>query len=182
MPQKKYIVALSPQERDTLKSLTTTGQTSVYKLNHARILLKADINQPGGSWRDQAISAALDISVSTIERVRQRLVEGGLDAALSRQTPKRTKPRLLDGAQEAHLIALACSETPAGQAKWTVRLLAERLVELEYVKSISHETVRQTLKKRTQTLVAGMLGDSAQRQQRVGLLHGGCFGRLYPGL
>ncbi|MEX0268026.1 helix-turn-helix domain-containing protein, partial [Leptolyngbyaceae cyanobacterium UHCC 1019] len=142
MPQKKYIVALSPEERETLERLTTTGKTSAYKLNHARILLKADINQQGGGWRDQAISEALDISVSTIERVRQRLVEAGLDAALSRRIPSRTKPRLLDGEQEAHLIALACGETPQGQAKWTVRLLAERLVELKYVESISHETVR----------------------------------------
>lgn len=147
MPQKKYIVALSSEEREALEKVTTTGKTSAYKLNHARILLKADINQEGGGWRDQDISDALDISVSTIERVRQRLVEQGLEAALSRQTPSRTKPRLLDGEQEAHLIALACAETPAGQGKWSVRLLADRLVELGYVESISHETVRQTLKK-----------------------------------
>lgn len=147
MPQKKYIVALSREERETLERVTTTGKTSAYKLNHARILLKADINQEGGGWRDQDISDALDISVSTIERVRQRFVEQGLESALSRQTPSRTKPRLLDGEQEAHLIALACAEVPEGQGKWSVRLLADRLVELGYVESISHETVRQTLKK-----------------------------------
>lgn len=147
MPQKKYIVALSSEERQALESLTTTGKTSAYKLNHARILLKADLNQEGGDWRDQDISDALDISVSTIERVRQRFVEQGLEAALSRRTPSRTKPRLLDGEQEAHLIALACAKTPDGQGKWSVRLLADQLVELGYVESISHETVRQTLKK-----------------------------------
>jgi transposase len=147
MPKKKYIVALSAEARETLESLTTTGKASAYKLNHARILLKADINQDGGAWQDHDISDALDISVSTIERVRQRLVEQGLDAALSRQTPSRTKPRLLDGQQEAHLIALACAETPQGQGKWSVRLLADRLVELGCVERISHETVRQTLKK-----------------------------------
>ncbi len=147
MPKKKYIVALSPEERESLESLTTTGKASAYKLNHARILLKADINQEGGGWRDQAISDALDISVSTIERIRQQFVEQSLETALSRQTPIRTKPRLLDGEQEAHLIALACAEAPEGQGKWTMRLLADQLVELGHVESISHETVRQTLKK-----------------------------------
>jgi transposase len=147
MPSKKYIVALSVEERETLEQLTTTGKTSAYKLNHARILLMADSKQPGGDWRDQDISDALNLSVSTIERVRQRFVEQSLEAALSRQTPSRTKPRLLDGEQEARLIALTCSETPDGQGKWTVRLLAERMVELGYVERISHETVRQTLKK-----------------------------------
>lgn len=147
MPKKKYIVALSDEERETLEHLTTTGKASAYKLNHARILLKADVNREGGGWRDQDISDALDISVSTIERVRQRFVEHSLDTALARQAPRRTKPRLLDGEQEAHLIALACAETPEGQGKWSLRLLADRLVELGCVASISHETVRQTLKK-----------------------------------
>jgi transposase len=147
MPAKKYIVGLSCEEREALESLTTTGKTTAYKLNHARILLKADINQNGGGWRDQDISEALDISVSTIERVRQRFVEESLEVALSRQTPSRSKARLLDGEQEAQLIALACGETPEGQGKWSLRLLADQLVELGHVQSISHETVRQTLKK-----------------------------------
>jgi transposase len=147
MPKKKYIVALSPEERETLQKLTTTGKTSAYKLNHARILLLADINQDGGSWSEQEISDALNISVPTIERVRQRFVENSLEAALCRQQPSRTKPRLLDGEQEAHLIALACAETPEGQCQLTLRLLADRMMALGYVESISHETVRQTLKK-----------------------------------
>ncbi|CAA9570677.1 transposase [uncultured Synechococcales cyanobacterium] len=147
MPKKKYIVALSVEEREALESLTTTGKTSAYKFNHAWILLMADINQAVGGWRDHDISDALNISVSTIERVRQRFVEQSLDAALSRQVPSRTKPRLLDGEQEAHLIALACAQTPEGQGRWSIRLLADQLVELGHVESISHETVRQTLKK-----------------------------------
>ena len=147
MSQKKYIVALSDDERETLERLTSTGKTAAYKLNHARILLMADINQTGGGWRDQDISDALHISVSTIERVRRRLVEESLDDALSRRPASRSKPRLLDGEQEAHLIALACSTPPEGQGKWSMRLLADRLVELGYVERISHETVRQTLKK-----------------------------------
>jgi transposase len=147
MPRKKYIVALTDNERAELECLTTKGKSPVYRVNHARILLKADINPETGGWTDQAISDALDISVATIERVRQRWVEHGLETALSRQTPTRTKPRLLDGEQEAHLIAFACAKTPEGQAKWSIRLLADKMVEMGYVESISHETVRQVLKK-----------------------------------
>lgn len=147
MPKKKYIVALSAEERKTLESLTTTGKTSAYKLNHARVLLMADINHQGGGWRDHDISDALNISISTIERIRQRFVGQSLEAALSRQLASRTKPRLLDGEQEAHLVALACAQPPEGQGRWSLRLLADQLVELGYVESISHESVRQTLKK-----------------------------------
>lgn len=147
MPKKKYIVALSVEERAELEALTNKGKSPAYRVNHARVLLKADIHQETGGWCDQDISEALDISVATIERVRQRFVEHGLEAALTRQTPIRSKPRLLDGEQEAHLIALACAEIPEGQAKWSVRLLADKLVELGYVEKISHETVRQVLKK-----------------------------------
>jgi transposase len=152
MPKKKYIVALSAEERENLELLTKKGKITVYKLNHAHILLKADINQEGGSWKDSDISEAFNISVSTIERVRKSFVEESLEAALSRQTPIRTKPRLLDGDQEAHLIALACSSTPEGQGTWTMRLLAKHMVELNYVETISHETVRQTLKKTSLSL------------------------------
>ncbi len=147
MPGKKYIVALTSSERKSLEKLTTTGKTSASRLNHARVLLKADVNQTGGGWRDEDISKALDLSISTIERIRQRFVEQSLEAALSRQLPTRSKQRLLDGEQEAHLIALACSEAPTGRGKWSLRLLAQQMVELGYVESISHETVRQTLKK-----------------------------------
>jgi transposase len=147
MPKKKYIVALSPEERETLERFTRTGKAPAYKLNHARILLKSDINQDEGGWCDSDISAALDISVSTIERVRQRFVEQSLEAALLRQKAIRTKPRLLDGEHEAQLIALACAKPPEGQGQWSLRFLAQRMVELEYVESISHETIRQTLKK-----------------------------------
>lgn len=147
MPAKKYIVALSPEEREQLENITRTGKYPAYKVNHARILLKADINREDGGWRDQDISEALDISTSTIERVRRRLVEQSLEAALSRQSPVRSKSRLLDGEQEAYLVALACGEPPEGQGRWTLRLLANEMVVLGYVESISHETVRQTLKK-----------------------------------
>lgn len=152
MPKKKYIVSLTPEERQELEKLTTTGKTAAYKVNHARILLKADINIESGGWTDQAISEAIDISPATIERVRQRFVEQGLDSALTRKARSRNKGRRLDGCQEAHLIALACSSPPDGQARWTIRLLADKMVELEYVEQISRETVRQTLKKTNSSL------------------------------
>lgn len=149
MAKKKYIVSLTTEERATLEQLTTTGKAPAYKMNHARILLKADTNQEGGGWTDAAISQALDSSVATIERVRQRFVEISLEAALNRQEQQQRKPRRLDGEQEAHLIAITCGEAPEGQARWSLRLLADRMVELDYVESVSHETVRQTLKKTT---------------------------------
>lgn len=144
---KKYIVTLTEEERQILHQLNKKGKSPVYKVNHARILLLADTRHEDGGWTDQAISKALNISIPTIERVRRRLVEQGIEAALSRQTLKNTKSRKLDGEQEAHLIAIACSQAPVGFARWTLRLLAKRMVELEIVESISHETVRQTLKK-----------------------------------
>lgn len=147
--KKKYIVSLTAEEREELEQLTTTGKIAAYKMNHARILLKADTNQEDGGWTDEAISQALNISVATIERVRQRFVETGLESALSRAEQQQRKPRRLDGEQEAHLIAITCSEVPEGHARWSLRLLAERMVELEYVESVSHETIRQTLKKTT---------------------------------
>ena len=141
---KKYIVTLTEQEREELKQLVSKGKGAARKLLHARILLKAD--QVVG-WRDQTISEALEVSVSTIERVRQRFVENGLEAALVAQASKRVYKRRLDGEQEAHLVALVCSQPPAEQGRWTLKLLAEKMVELEYVESIAPETIRRTLKK-----------------------------------
>ena len=149
---KKYVVDLTKEERQELEKLISTGKHSASRLNHARILLKADINQPDGGWPDSEISTALDISIRTIERVRQRFVEENLEAALKRRPGGGSKRRRLDGDQEAHLVALVCSDPPEGQARWTLRLLADRMVELGYVESICHETVRQTLKKTNYTL------------------------------
>ena len=143
---KKYIVDLNQAEREALIKLTTTGKHAAYKINHARILLKADMNQPDGGWSDGAIALAIDVSIPTIERVRKRFVCQGLEAALARQHGGG-HPQRLDGKGEAHLLAIACSEPPSGRGKWTLRLLADKMVELGYVETISHETVRQTLKK-----------------------------------
>jgi transposase len=116
-------------------------------LAHARILLKADCAEEQVGWTDEAISEALDVSVATIERVRGTYVRQGLDMALKRKSRTRQRTRRLDGVQEAHLIALACGAPPDGQDHWTLRLLADRMVELRYADSLSHETVRTTLKK-----------------------------------
>lgn len=163
---KKYIVSLTPFERQTLEQLTKTGKAAAYKINHARILLKADTHQEQGGWIDEAISKAVDISIPTIERVRRLFVEQGMEAALTRQPPRNTKPRILDGEQEAYLIALTCSQPPQGQARWTLRLLADRMVELGYVESVSHETVRQVLKKINSNLGSTNPGSFLRKQTR----------------
>lgn len=147
MPAKKYIVSLTENERQILQELTQTGKAAARKINHARILLKADINQNGEGWNDAQISQALDVSTRTIERVRQRFVEEGLEQALNPRPKHSSKLKKIDGEAEARLIAIACSEAPAGHSRWTLRLLAQEMVVLGYVEGISHESVRQVLKK-----------------------------------
>lgn len=154
---KKYIVNLSEPERQYLEQFTKTGKHAAYQINHARILLKADCNQSNGSWRDTAIKEALDVSLRTVERVRQRFVEEGLKSALKARPGSGRKPKLT-GELEAHLIALRCSDPPNGKGRWTVRLLADQMVELGYVEDLSHECVRQVLKKRVTALETGRLG------------------------
>jgi transposase len=145
MPRKKYIVTLSETERQSLEKLTQTGKNAAYIITHARILLKADTSRLDGGWCDADISAALDVGPATVERLRQQFVEEGFEACLKRKT--RVYTRLLDGNQEAHLVAIACSSPPESQSRWTLRLLSQRLVELGHVESVSRETVRQTLEK-----------------------------------
>jgi transposase len=145
--RKRYIVTLTEEERTMLLNLISTGKAAARKLTHARILLKADCAGDRVGWTDAAISEALDVSPSTIARVRELFVEEGLEVALNRQKPRRQYVRKLDGEQEAHLLALSCSEAPEGHNRWTLRLLADKMVKLEYVDSVSHETVRQVLKK-----------------------------------
>jgi transposase len=145
---KRYKVTLEPEERQYLHDLIAAGQAAARKLAHARILLKADAADGGPAWPDHRIADALEVSTATVERVRQRFVEQGLDAALDRKLRERPARQIkLDGRAEAQLIALACSPPPLGRAVWTMQLLADRLVELEVVGSISDETVRLALKK-----------------------------------
>ena len=145
--KKKYRVTLTEEERTMLQTLIAAGTAPARTLTHARILLKADQGQAGPAWPDDIIAEALDVSIPTVARVRERLVEQGLEAALQRKRPSGQRQRCLDGAQEAHLVALACGAPPDGQQRWSLRLLADRLVELEVVETVSHETVRQVLKK-----------------------------------
>ena len=151
MPRKRNNpVSLSGEDRGSLEGLIAGGRAPARRLTHARILLKADEGEdaPEQAWPDTRIADALQISRSTVARVRERFAREGLEAALVHRRPKATKPRKLDGEQEAHLIALACSEPPKGRKRWSVRLLAERFVQLECAEEpISRELVRRTLKK-----------------------------------
>jgi transposase len=145
---KKYKVTLTADERQSLHDLIAAGKAAAKRLIHARILLKADAAPGGPAWTDDRIAEAVEVNLRTVERVRQRFVEQGLEAALVRKEQDRpSRERKLDGAGEARLIALACSEAPAGRSAWTLQLLADKLVELHVVDSISDETVRQVLKK-----------------------------------
>lgn len=140
---KKYIVSLTNDERLALDKLISAGKGAASRMAHARILLKAD-----QGLTDEAIAEAVEVSRPTVERVRKRFVEEGFEAGLDRRRPEKPpRPRKLDGHQEAQLIALACSAPPPGRAHWTLCLLADKMVELKYVDSLSYETVRRTLKK-----------------------------------
>lgn len=153
---KKYRVTLTAMEREELAALLARGKADVRKLKHAQVLLHAgeagDGVGHGPGWCDTQIAEAVGVGVATVQRLRQRFVEEGFAAALSTyRSGGRVYERKLDGAQEAHLVALACGTPPDGRARWTLRLLASRMVELQHADAMSHETVRQTLKKRPQT-------------------------------
>lgn len=144
---KIHIVKLTQKERDFLSGLISTGKGAAKKLLHARILLKVDSGQHGEHWTDEKVSEALDVSVRCIERIRERFVLENLASSLERRKHARYRPRRLDGKQEAHLVALVCSQAPEGRKRWTLHLLADKMVEMKYVETLSHEAVRQTLKK-----------------------------------
>jgi transposase len=141
----KFVVRLTAGQRKELERLAATGKRPAATITRARVLLKADVAQ--GGWPDERIAAALDTSPSTVARVRKRFVRQGLEAAVSRKRPTGRQYRKLDGAQEARLAALACSPPPEGQARWTLKLLADKLVALEVVEAIDPATVCRTLKK-----------------------------------
>lgn len=147
MPAKIYRVKLSNQEREHLKELISKGRVAARKQTHARIILLSDENSTEGTKKDSEIISALGTSRRTVERVRQRFVEEGLESALNAKARTNHRPKKLDGEAEAFLIAIACSEAPEGRKSWTIQLLADRLVENQIVDSICKETVRQTLKK-----------------------------------
>ena len=145
---KKYVVKLSAEERDRLDGAIRSGKHPAQRLMKARILLKADAGEAGEAWSDSRIAEALDTSLATIARTRQQLVEEGFDAVLTRKhSPASARPRIFDGAAEAKLIALACSEPPKGRARWTLSLLEDKVVELNIVAKASDNTIGRTLKK-----------------------------------
>src|SRR6266498_83842 len=144
--RKQHVVVLSEEEHARLRTLIGQGAAPARALTHARILLKANQGAAGPGWTDRAIATALEIHHATVARVRQQYAAGGLEAAVDRKAPEREYRRKLDGEQEAHLVALACSAPPQGRKRWTLRLLAQRLVQLEVVDAVSYETVRQALK------------------------------------
>jgi transposase len=145
---KRYVVTLTDEERAELERLLAGGRSSALKQAHARILLKADAAPGGPGWSDSKIAEAVEVGTATVERVRQRFVEQGLEAALVRKSQERpSRLRTLDGRAEAKLIALACSPPPDGRKTWTMQLLADKLVELDVVPAICDETVRRCLKK-----------------------------------
>lgn len=171
---KKYIVRLTEEERTELERLTTTGRTAARTLRHAWVLLKADVGVVGAGWPDEQIRAAYGVSVDTIGRVRQAFVEDGLETALRGRARPAPPPRKMDGEQEAHLVALLCGPVPEGQARWSVRLLADRFVQLAGSVDISRETVRRVLKKkRAQALAAHRVVHSDGGKRGVHLSHGG---------
>lgn len=156
---KKYVVRLSAQERERLETMVRTGKTSAQLLTRARILLKADASEAGDGWSDSAIAAALDTSVNNVARTRQQLVEEGFEATLKRKyNSNSARPRIFDGETEAKLIALACSPAPEGFARWSLRLLEEKVVELNIVDKASDNTIGRTLKKTFSSRIAASNG------------------------
>ena len=166
MPAKRYPVHLEPEHRDTLRRLISTGKDSARKLTRARILLKADESQAGPAYADKDIKEALEVSLSTIERTRKTFALEGLTAAVSPKKRSWVPRQKFDGDTEAHLIALVCSDPPEGHARWTLRLLADKMVELNHFTSISHECIRQVLKKTNFALGESSGGVSQQRLRR----------------
>ena len=156
---KKYVVRLDARERDRLNELVRKGKRSAQLLTKARILLKSDVSDAGEGWSDSAIAEALDTSIATIERTRRQLVEEGFEAVLTRKyNPKSAPPRIFDGAAEAKLIALTLSPAPDGFARWSLRLLEEKVVELRIVERASDNTIGRTLKKTVSNRICGSNG------------------------
>jgi len=177
---KKYVVRLSGEERAQLEGLINKGKGPAQRLLKARILLKADVSEHGEGWSDGRIIEALDTSASMVYRVRRQLVEEGVAAALSRK--QRATPAvapIFDGEKEARLIALACSKPPQGYARWSLRLLEDKVVELAIVERASDSTICRVLKKHSQAPPPAAMGDPAESQQRLRRRHGRRARRLH---
>ena len=184
MTAKRYWVTLTEAEREVLAGLLLRGKADVRRLKHAQVLLKADASEAGPGWPDARIAEAVTMGVATVERVRRRFMEEGVEAALSPyRGGKRIYARKLDGEGEAHLVTLACSAPPEGRWRWTLRLLASRMVALEHTGTVSHETVRRTLKKeRAQAAPGADVVHPAPAFRRVRLSQGRRAGGVLPAL
>jgi hypothetical protein len=170
---KKYVVKLSMEERERLDGLIRVGKHPARTLTRARIPLEADAGEGGEGWSDSQIAAALGTRLTTVARIRQQLVEEGSESVLiPKRSPASAGRRIFDGAGEAKLTALACSEPPQGRARWTLRLLEDKVVQLNIVARVSDNTIGRTLKKPTQTASEGTICHSAGRQRRVRGRHG----------
>ncbi len=176
--EAKHVVRLDRGEREELEQILATPRAAAERVLRARVLLKADEGAHGPAWSDTAIAEAFEISVSRVQRLRQRLVDEGLAATLVRHPRPQARPRKLDGVGEARLVTLACSAPPACQARRTLQLLADQLVALQVVDAISGDTVGRTLKKRAQAVARASVGDSAGAQRRVRLRDGRRAGGL----
>jgi transposase len=162
VPVKKYVVRLSVEEREQLHALIRKGKSSAQRLMKARILLKADVSEDGEGWSDNEIVKALETSLTTVYRTRQQLVDEGLEAVLSRKKPSRTSVLpIFDGEKEAKLIALACSRPPEGRSRWTLRMLENKVVELNIVEHASDSTIGRVLKNSTQAAPQNAMGHPA---------------------
>ncbi len=176
---KKYVVRLSFEERERLEALTHSGKSPAQLLTKARILLKADVSEAGEGWSGSAISAAPGTSINNIGRLRRQLVEEGLEGSLKRKyNPNSARPRIFDGVAEAKLMALTCSPAPEGVARWSLRLLEEKVVELDIVEKASDNTIGRVLKKTPPTSPQTAMGDPAGSQPRFRRPDGGRAGNL----
>ena len=165
VPVKKYVVRLSVEEREQLDAMIRKGKSSAQRLMKARILLKADVSEDGEGWSDSEIVEALGTSLTTVYRTRQQLVEEGLEAVLSRKKPSRTSVLpIFDGEKEAKLIALACSKPPEGRSRWTLRMLEDKVVELDIVERASDSTIGRVLKKLNSSRTSKRNGSSRPKQ------------------
>ena len=180
MKVKFYVIRLSAEERDELTSLVETGREAAYRRRNARILLLADQGEHGPGQPDTEIVEQVGVTRQTVEKVRKRCVQDGLAATLVRRKRSRERATVLDGEGEARLVAIACSDPPAGRARWTLHMLCDELKRRRVVRSISHETVRKVLKKRAQAVATGDVVHPATAERRLRVRDGERPGSVYP--
>jgi transposase len=176
----KLFIALSSEERQQLETLARSGRRSIREKIRARILLLADSNREDGGLTDTVIARQIGCALLTVAKVRQRCEERGALSSISHKRQEKRKPRALDGEQEARLVTLCCSAPPQGRKRWTLKMLKQRLIELEVVESIGCETIRRTLKKRTQAVAEERLVYPARTKCCLCLRDGRCIGSLFP--